>query len=594
MSSWKLLLSKLTPVQWVIITAVICLGIFVRFDGLNRQMTDGDDPGVASFIINNNEKRITTDEIIVKIYNRADPSYNAPMHIVFRALNEFGILKPILPYTEATIQLLALPRSWTYAPFQYCITPFLISDHQTYRQLLFWGRFPSFIFSVLALLLTLLFYLRFGVKRIFLQALTAIVFLAFCWENITYAKHMSSYAIGIFAVILFLLLIIYYFSKEKISSWQALLSGFLLALLSNMQYQIIFFVPVFYIIWFNNIFDISRVCLKKMHFGFNFAEIKSLCLSVISYTLFILPSLILFVIPKAQLGLARSVGISSSFYFNFGELSGINSAIKYVSDFFIHNGYATFKYVTAFVPYYNPLSNILALMVLLFALVGLLGMLSSKTKAVKLISFFIVGSFFVTFILILLNNMPLSPTRHYLIYLPFISICVAYGIGMLYDFMQSRFKANFETLTGLVIILFVLLPFFYNYREVKMSRLDPYDESAICSIINKFKPRYIISSETDANLMFMNCLKDWDREGQIFFNPNEINSIVYAVVANSNINIIDTCKINNDIDLKKFPCDLGSHRALYDFQFDNGATLNISNETKQMYNRLYIRILEGK
>ena len=79
----------------------------------------------------------------------------------------------------------------TYAPFQFFFTTFLISPEQNYRDLLFWGRLPSCLFSILGLIALIIFYSKYAAKNSW-AVISSVALLAFSWENIIFAKQSSN------------------------------------------------------------------------------------------------------------------------------------------------------------------------------------------------------------------------------------------------------------------------------------------------------------------------------------------------------------------------------------------------------------------
>ncbi|MCA9400320.1 MAG: hypothetical protein KC713_01740, partial [Candidatus Omnitrophica bacterium] len=112
----------------------------------------------------------------------------------FTHVDDIGVAKTILEYhQEGANPLFAVATHWTYSPFQFFFTPFLVSLDQSYRSLLFWGRFPSLIFSILGLLTAVLFYWRWK-GRVGASCLVTITWMACSLEWIIFAKQMHNYA----------------------------------------------------------------------------------------------------------------------------------------------------------------------------------------------------------------------------------------------------------------------------------------------------------------------------------------------------------------------------------------------------------------
>lgn len=195
---------------------LLSIGIFIRSDDLNKHFSHIDDIGVSRDIL---------------IYDR--PAFR-------QEPNQYRGMKRLLAIVRyKTEKVISVPVRTTYAPLQFFVTPFFLSVAQDYRDVLFWSRFPSFIFSILGLLVCLLFYWKYD-RFTTPAALISLTLLIFSWENIIYAKQSSSYSIGVFAVFC-LLCFLWSHLDQQMNIKNAVSHSFLLALLSHTQYQILFF-----------------------------------------------------------------------------------------------------------------------------------------------------------------------------------------------------------------------------------------------------------------------------------------------------------------------------------------------------------------
>jgi hypothetical protein len=189
-------------VEIIFLAAIALTGIYARFVELAWHFTNVDDLGIAEIIF------------------ASEPRWNV-FHLLITLTN---------------------------APFEYLFTYFLISPNQGYRELLFWGRLPSCVAGILAIVALILFYRRYSKGRIW-EAFLPTALLACSWENIAYAKQMFSYAIGVLAAALSFVLFVNNL-KDKLILKSLILTSLGLAVLCSMQYQMFLFIPAFFLALF--------------------------------------------------------------------------------------------------------------------------------------------------------------------------------------------------------------------------------------------------------------------------------------------------------------------------------------------------------
>lgn len=562
--------------------AILILSIFVRFSDLENQMTHIDDIGVAWAMIVQVDETYNIDYVRDKINNISDRAHNTPHYKFLRELDRQRKLDLSLPYLKNAIKFFIVPQSFTYAPFQFLITSLLISSNQDYKSLLFWGRFPSFIFSIFALILAILAINKIMPKNIFLASVSGLLFLGFSWENIIYARHMSSYSMGIFAAIALFYLLIEILNNINMKISHGILIGLILAIIINMQYQILYFIPAFFIIWLFKIFKTERI---------NFFSIKPIIGAIISFIIFILPSWFAFISPKAYLNGQAFIGSSYNFHIPSGE--NLYEMLKYSFNFFIENGFKITQFITTYVPKDSPYINILTIIFLLLVLFGILRMFFSKNNLHKYIGlFFIVSAATITG-LIFMEKISFSPTRHSLIFLPYLVFSAAYGVSEFYDFFQKRIRFNFELTGALILAGLIIIPFFYDYDKVIGAREDYFNESAISDLAVKYQLHYIIAS--DMNLFFMDNFKNWRgyhsgvRKYNIFENPSENNSNNIMLISQLDLDDELCGKMLKEAGLKS---DCSNLNILYESDFGDGSTLDILKEAHIIYNKLSIKIIK--
>ena len=195
----------LLTIKWVILVFIIYLGFYIRFVDLGTHFSDCDDNGVAYTIL---DTKTPKDISEVRAILTEKASY--PRLQILIKLDQLGLLEPLLSIEKhlKIAQFFIIPLRWTYAPLQYIFTPIFISREQSYRETLFWGRFPSFVFSILSLILLIPLYRLFRKSDYFQYLILSLVLFTFSWEHIIYSKHMASYSIGVLSAILILYLLV--------------------------------------------------------------------------------------------------------------------------------------------------------------------------------------------------------------------------------------------------------------------------------------------------------------------------------------------------------------------------------------------------
>lgn len=580
MSDIKSFFSEQKPAHLVLLVFIFALAVGVRFVGLGTQMTHVDDIGVAWSTLIQVDNTYSIEYVRSRLNNPGAEAANTPQYKLLRSLDTSGKLETLLPYLKGAMKFAIVPQSFTYAPFQFLFTPLFISHTQTYESLIFWGRFPSFIFSVLALLLMVLAWVRMREKNVFLLSVTSLLLLGFSWENIIYARHMSSYAIGVFAGVALLYLLILAIEGRNATMARGILLGFLLALTSNMQYQIVYFIPAFFIAWFVD------VVARKVSW-------KQIIAGGISYAIFMVPTAITLILPKAHLSGAAFLG--TSYNFNIPENMGIFGTLSHAFNFFVQNGFKIVRFITMYVPEPNAYLNAIALVILAFCFFGLWRLIRSKNNIEKCIGLFFVLSLCITAVLAVRGRISLSPTRHALIYLPFLAFAVSYGVAECYEFLQKKIKFNAEFATALLISTLVLLPFVGSYTKVAAERKNQLNDGMMRGLIATYEPGAAIADDAHLDLYFLEPTKDWkayqpgERIYSVFPNPDARNKSTYMLISQHTITNESCDKMLQSV-VPKARC--ATSKTLYEYYSTTNAPLDIAREANSIYNTLSIKIIK--
>jgi hypothetical protein len=267
-------MSKFTKF-WLI--TIFILAFAVRFVDLGTHFGHYDDVMIASDILKT-QAPYFREQLITALYDQSRASYNDKQKIIGRYIYEKQ--RSLFNAGIFLAKFLIVPAYSNVAPVQCLITPLLIQPEQSYKTILFYSRLPSFLFSVLTLLPL---YLILRQKTNSAGLWFGLLLYALSLESIIYAKQSYSYAIGCFSATL-LLLLFQHSQKTDFFQKHWLFSGCLTSLLVYTHYQLVFFLPAYYLV---NLYQKRLVWpeIKKLLFsGFlNFL----LCLPVLYYLFFV-------------------------------------------------------------------------------------------------------------------------------------------------------------------------------------------------------------------------------------------------------------------------------------------------------------------
>ncbi|HNX69529.1 MAG TPA: hypothetical protein PLL75_06260 [Candidatus Omnitrophota bacterium] len=414
----------------------------------------------------------------------------------FTSTDDLGTIEHLL-IGQSQHDIFFIPKTLTNAPFQYLITYFLISPAMDYRQLLFWARLPSCIFSCLALLALVFFYRRYDKEAVF-KCFLALMLLACSWENIAFAKLTHSYAIGVLASALFCWLFIAQITAKTFTLKRAFATGVVLAALSSMQYQILLFVPAFYLALFVFRFRTSE----------NRANIaRSFLVSAVFFVFLVFPLWYFFLKPQ-YFDFARKVQWA---FGPSGEYAFPKTAWSDIPRFYLGTLLTVFQTKTGFFPENHPLFGLFSISLYLLFLLGVLNFLISPKRQTRSLGLLFGLSLLTWWIMVPVKSLPWSPSRHTLILLPFLCITAAEGweglSGLFRMFsgkaIPERWLNRFLLGTGLLI----LGTFVTYYGVFLKERRDPIEEKEICRILETYDPDILIYDKRGFHLEFMKQLK---------------------------------------------------------------------------------------
>ncbi len=439
----------------------------------------------------------------------------------------------------------------TYAPLQFFITYFLINNNQDYKESLFWSRIPSFLLAIFSFLILYLIFKK-HFKSEYYTFLIGLTLLSFSWEFIIYSVQAETYAIVIFSCLVCFLLffnLLVKFDQFKLSS--ALLYGIFFSILALTQYQIIFIIPVIFLLLILDNIKTFLTSIKKLFL--------IICPSVIVITFlyfFILKA-------KSNEGIAShalNAGPNNQFFFITNGLDFLES-FKYAFHFFTSNAVITFNSLTSFGNDSLVMNKIFLLFYSLCLIFGIISMVKSTSKIKRFFIYFTALSTIFFMFLIIINKLTLSPTRHSLIYLSYISLIVPEGFLSMIKCIKNKGIIFYNSII-LIFCSLVFIIFLFQSQAITNSRIDKFNAVEIADLTLKYKVSNIYSINWTWNLLFMNSIKNtYEHE----FNKNRSSLHFYKNISKSDSNNllvishreVDSSVISNDffatnIDFSKF------------------------------------------
>jgi hypothetical protein len=453
-------ISPLTKVFPWLVAAIVIIGAGARFADLAGHFSHADDLGVAAIIFE------------------------------FREVNKN-------PFW-------AVPSFWTYAPFQFLITPLLISPEQDYRTLLFGGRFPSFIFSTLSLAGLLLVYRRFDPAHRY-EALTALALCAVSWEHIIYAKQMHNYGLVCLGSVGLMVMVLSLDKEKAFSLRRMVLHGMINGLWVFMHYQFLFLLPAYW----GTAFCLGwRRCPKRGLFVMKWILSVSVSLALVYpvWRVFLSRHL-----AAGNRGLSDwNKGWNLEFFFQWPAGQSWWDGLRYTVGFFAKNTFLVFQTNFGFFDQSSGLFPAVIMLLMILAFIGGGALVFSRSAAERGLGIFfgLLGGGWI--ILIVLQKVTLSPTRHYLVFLPLMAVAAARGLTA----VAARF-VNEVRLPGMILFVqtvtavAVMTAALFSFTRFFQERRDPFSEKSMASLLETYQPDAIIEGFITPQIMMMKSVRDY-------------------------------------------------------------------------------------
>jgi len=453
-----------TRLKWIsfgILTAVVLTGIWARFADLAWHFTHIDDLGVAKSIVDAKLRK------------------------------EF--------FFFATV-----PLFWTYAPLQFMFTKLIVHPEQSYREVLFWGRFPSAVFGSAGILAMIWFGSKAYAGRVSMILISSMV-VALSLENIIHAKQMHNYALGVTSAILLLTLLQAHLERKNFPFWWMGLNGLACAAFAAAQYQLLFFLPGFFLV---TLIHGLRSSKNRFLYSLNWV------LSGAFFAAAFYPVWFYFLSRHSKSSMPGwNGGKAAEFVLTFDGAENAWERLTVVLKFFVSVFPVVLQSNAAFIPESHPF-YVLAVYYVMTALFlfGLISYADGPGTVKKYRGLFWLVLWAVWLYLMIQKKIVLSPTRHSLVLLPFMAMTIAEGFGYLFERLGRGNEAKWMTIekrAGSTAAVFALCLFLSGFGGFLEKRRDPFNEKEIASVVKRFDADMLIRVDYTLQPVFMKSLSEW-------------------------------------------------------------------------------------
>ncbi|NQW58659.1 MAG: hypothetical protein HQ456_08125 [Polynucleobacter sp.] len=496
------------------ILLIICF--FQTSQLLKRHFTHIDDIGVAeSLLIRDLDYRDNCSKI-----NQSD----IPIQVakLFTKDNEK------LCRFNASINRLSLVSSlWTYAPFQFYTTQFLLqrTKNYSYDEIKILGRLPSYIFYIIGVFC----FFRLS-SKIFSKEPSGYLIpwiltplLAFSLEQRIYTAQMESYSIGLLSNCLAIWCLIKAHRISEKSYSHLLVFAALLAVSVSMQYQAILLVAS----------GITAIGLLNLRNIFKLGFIKKFFFLALS-TILLSYCLVGNVLGFANRAINWNAGVSGEFVVQSTNLA---ERFLILLKVIFSNAPYNFYSIISGIELQPSLANYFGFLFLTLFLLGMLNLWKGRKELAYL--FWLSYTYTLVYLLfVFMGKLTFSPTRHFLYYLPFVLIICGFGLQPIIQLLQ-RYLKSIQIVFGILVIMYCLSSI-YNFHTFESQRRDLLNEDLFPQELRKTKASFLLYDQFDIEPLLMTSLKQFPTyqlsipeaqcNGFSIYSPNskEIEFLTYS------------------------------------------------------------------
>lgn len=570
----------------LLLAFLLMVSVWVRFVHLGDHFTHVDSVFMIMDILKAKDPGFKTT-MMQRAFDQTRPAYNSLYKRVLRKMGSDPRYQPLLDAAFKLSPYFIVSVTSTNAPLQFLFNVPLIHAEQSYRQLMFWGRFPSFIFSLIAILGILLFIKLLNEKDL-TPMILSMVFLGFSWQHIIYAKQLYQYSFIAMACLLLLPLFVYILKGRN----TFLFSVIIPVLLTYGTYQVYFMMPPFYL-------SLLWIFYRQKNWG----ELKKTFIYMIAYGFLILPSVIYnYLYFWGSASKYYQIGPHGEFLFRPWLISGFLAKLIYIPKFFLVNTFLALRANLCPYPVETGLGKIISLGYFIFFILGIYAVLKSKNQLVKNTGLYAVATIFFWYLTTLTGEMPLSPCRLSLAYLGIFVFLSSYGLKFL---LEKYIPPERMHATITIIVIVISLIFGFSYSRVMHNRLDPISETEIAGTVDKYKIQTILGYNFSQNIHLMTKTinkvnyfeEDYPRPAKIK-TPWRYKSILYFSTRTPlSKKVFNELKeqINRDVLIKeKWRNNYEEYRQITIRSIDTDVQVEFTKDNINPTNDLYLTVLQLK
>lgn len=585
----KMMSEKGIALSLKIALGVLVLACFLQTSQLVKQhFTHIDDIGVAeSLLIRNLDYRDNCTKIedtnlpitLAKIFIK-DPEKICKLH---SSINRLSLVSSL----------------WTYAPFQFYTTQYLLKRHVSYSydEIKILGRLPSFGFYIAGVLcffgLTFAIFHREKFSAYIPWLLTPLAALSL--EQRIYAAQMESYSIGLLSNCIAIWCLYRLHPIQDRSYLKLGVISSLLAVAVAMQYQAILLIASG--VMAIGLMNLPHLFKPKFLLKFTFLT---------SSTVFFSYLLVGNVLGFSNRALNWNIGVTGEFLVmgdDFGDR--LRNLLNILTENFFYNLYSIISGIelsTALANYFGCI----------FAVLFLLGLtqLWMRRKSLPFLFHFSFIYIAVYLLFIFFGKLTFSPTRHFLYYLPFILIICGFG----FQFIVGRIPKQIKLMQALgsAILLTYCVFSLHSFNSFASKRQDLLSENFFTSEIAKTNASFLLYDQYDIEPLLMERLKQFPIF-QLSIPEAQCNGFSIYSPINNEIKFITYSKRRSEWDLKdKYFSDflssligncfmphtkdnVASIRKVSNLmQVDSSIEIDLSNKTKNGSNSYYLQLFSAK
>ncbi|MEG3639603.1 hypothetical protein [Magnetococcus sp. PR-3] len=420
-----------------------------------------------------------------------------------KKLDHIGLAEPMIHGLNFIRPGFTVGYNTTYAPSMYVLTAsFMDPATNTYQEVKQEARLVSVAFSMIAMVLLLwVVRLLYGAAKWLSPALMATALFSLPLLFINYSKGISSHITSPFVATTCILILFSFLRSGAYSYKRVTTFALLVGILFSFNYQTIYFLPPLSLILLWNSHVALRRPLKK-----SFADIALFTLIFIPFFITIY---LIFLSSKTNAGMSWNVGTNHEFLFPLPPYGGTLESFLIPLKFLVTMTWQVIQDLTAFVPSNDLLYPLVPLLVIPLVGVGLVSLLVSKNRESRYFGWFTVLFALTVFSLHLLRLAPISPTRHGLVFLPFIALLFVAGFVAVSRVLERIWKEQFNPVwTASILVVLMAGAALSHHPNLMQQGNDQLDPEILIPTLEKHDVATVLQLNLTINANFMPELSD--------------------------------------------------------------------------------------